>query len=68
MKPGIHPKVVEATITCSCGERMPIHSTRENMKVEVCSHCHPFYTGNRTRVFSTAGRVEKFKKKYGLTD
>mgnify|MGYP000957581897 CR=1 FL=1 len=68
MKTGIHPKVVKTTITCSCGEKIPVQSTKEDLKVEICSCCHPFYTGNRGRVASTAGRVEKFKKKYGLAE
>lgn len=67
MKAGIHPKVVKTTITCSCGEKIPVQSTKEDLKVEICSCCHPFYTG-RSRTVSAAGRVEKFKKKYGLTD
>lgn len=68
MKSGIHPQVVSTTITCSCGEQIETRSTKENMRVEVCSRCHPFYTGNRSRMVFAAGRVEKFKQKYGLTD
>ena len=58
MKAGIHPKVVEATVTCACGETFKVMSTKP-------SKCHPFYTGKQTRASKT-GRVEKFNKKYGL--
>lgn len=65
MKTGIHPKVVEATVTCACGETFKVMSTKPEINVEVCSKCHPFYTGKQTRASKT-GRVEKFNKKYGL--
>lgn len=65
MKAGIHPKVVEATVTCACGETFKVMSTQPEINVEVCSKCHPFYTGKQTRASKT-GRVEKFNKKYGL--
>ena len=65
MKAGIHPKVVEATVTCACGETLKVMSTKPEINVEVCSKCHPFYTGKQTRASKT-GRVEKFNKKYGL--
>lgn len=64
MKKGIHPEYKEITITCSCGEVIHTKSTKENIHVEVCSKCHPFFTGKQKFV-DTAGKVEKFKKKYG---
>lgn len=65
MKKGIHPEMKEATVTCACGETFKVMSTKEDIQVEVCSKCHPFYTGKQTRT-SKAGNVEKFKAKYGL--
>jgi large subunit ribosomal protein L31 len=63
MKKGIHPKYVDATITCACGEVIKTRSTKKEIKVGVCSKCHPFFTGTQKYV-DTAGRVEKFMKKY----
>ncbi|OGX35004.1 MAG: 50S ribosomal protein L31 [Omnitrophica WOR_2 bacterium RIFCSPLOWO2_12_FULL_51_24] len=63
MKDKIHPKYEAATITCACGEAIHTRSTKPNIKVEICSRCHPFFTGT-TKLIDTAGRVEKFKKKY----
>lgn len=65
MKPKIHPKYVETTITCACGNVIETRSTKEHIKVELCSQCHPFFTGKQ-RLVDTAGRVDRFKKKYGL--
>ena len=65
MKIGIHPEMKEATVTCACGETFKTKSTKEKIQVEVCSKCHPFYTGKQTRT-SKAGRVDKFNKKYGF--
>lgn len=66
MKKGIHPEYHEATFTCSsCGNTFQVGSTKEAIKVEVCSECHPFYTG-RQRSAERGGRVEKFKKKYNM--
>jgi large subunit ribosomal protein L31 len=65
MKKSIHPKYVETTITCACGNVIHTRSTKENMKVELCSKCHPFFTGKQ-KLVDTAGRVERFQKKYGL--
>jgi len=62
MKEGIHPKYVESTIVCACGAVHKTASTKPNMKVDVCSKCHPFFTGEK-RMMDTAGRVEKFMKK-----
>jgi large subunit ribosomal protein L31 len=66
MKEKIHPKYIEATITCACGEVIHTRSTRAEIKVGVCSKCHPFFTGTQKFV-DTAGRVEKFMKKYEKT-
>lgn len=63
MKKGIHPEYIETTIACACGNGIRTRSTRKNIHVEVCSKCHPFYTGSQNMI-SAAGRVDKFKKKY----
>ncbi len=63
MREGIHPKYVETTVSCACGEVIHTRSTREKIKVEICSKCHPLYTGVQ-KLMDTAGRVEKFQKKY----
>jgi large subunit ribosomal protein L31 len=63
VKAGIHPDYIEATITCACGEVIQTRSTRPNIHVEVCSKCHPFFTG-RQKLVDTAGRVERFQRKY----
>ena len=65
MKDKIHPKYEATTITCACGEVIHTRSTKPNIKVEICSRCHPFFTG-LTKLMDTAGRVEKFKKKYKI--
>ncbi len=67
MKSGIHPKYQEVTITCACGAKYPTRSTRKSIAVEICSNCHPFFTGKQ-KLIDTAGRVERFRRKYGLTD
>jgi large subunit ribosomal protein L31 len=64
MKDKLHPKYVECKVTCGCGTTWVTRSTREQIKVEICSSCHPFFTGQQKFV-DTAGRVEKFQKKYG---
>jgi len=63
MKEGIHPKYVECKVTCGCGNSFVTRATVAELAVEVCSNCHPFYTGQQ-RYVDTAGRVEKFQKKY----
>ena len=63
MKPEIHPKSELATISCACGSSFVTHSTRPSFSVDVCSACHPFFTG-RQKVMDTAGRVERFRRKY----
>ncbi len=67
MKEGIHPNYGETVVKCACGETFASGSTKKELRVEICSKCHPFFTGKQKFV-DTAGRVEKFKKKYGLTD
>jgi large subunit ribosomal protein L31 len=66
MKEGIHPNYNDVTVTCSCGNSFATRSTvgRDDMHIEVCSACHPFYTGKQ-KIMDTAGRVDKFRRKYG---
>jgi len=65
MKTGIHPDYSDMKVTCTCGNTFTTRSTLgEDLNVEVCSECHPFYTGKQ-KIVDTAGRVEKFRKKYG---
>lgn len=64
MKKGIHPEYVETVISCACGEAIHTRSTIKNIKVGICSKCHPFFTGKQ-KYIDTAGRVEKFRRKYG---
>ena len=63
MQDKIHPEYKETTITCACGEVIHTRSTKPNIKIEICSKCHPFFTGKQ-KLLDTAGRVEKFRKKY----
>ena len=63
MKKDIHPKYEETTVTCGCGNKFTTRSTRKNITVEICSGCHPFFTG-KMKFVDTTGRVEKFQKKY----
>jgi large subunit ribosomal protein L31 len=65
MKKKIHPDYGPAVVICACGERFETRSTRKEIHVEVCSKCHPFFTGQQ-KFIDTAGRVQKFQKKYGL--
>ena len=67
MKKGIHPKYEKAIISCACGNTFETGSTKKNMKVEICSTCHPFFTGKQ-KIIDTAGRVERFNRKYNLTN
>ncbi|MBM4049444.1 MAG: 50S ribosomal protein L31, partial [Planctomycetes bacterium] len=64
MKDKIHPKYVETVVTCGCGEKFTTRSTQPKIVVEICSKCHPFYTGKQ-KLVDTAGRVEKFQRRYG---
>jgi large subunit ribosomal protein L31 len=63
MKAGIHPEFPKAIITCACGSVVETHSTRGSFTTDVCSVCHPFFTGKQ-KLMDTAGRVDKFRKKY----
>ena len=63
MKQGIHPEYKDAMISCVCGSVIPTRSTKQDIKVEVCSKCHPFMTGKQ-KIVDTAGRVERFNRKY----
>ncbi len=63
MKEKIHPKYLESTITCACGNVIHTRSTKPNIRVEICSSCHPFFTGKQ-KFIDSAGRVEKFQKRY----
>lgn len=65
MKSGIHPQYREATITCACGNVIETRTSVGDIQVEICSSCHPFYTGKQ-KLVDTAGRVERFNKKYGI--
>ncbi len=66
MKEGIHPKYVDSTISCACGSVVKTRATVERMHVDVCSQCHPFYTGKRQQVVDRGGRIEQFKRRYNL--
>ncbi len=63
MKADIHPEYTEATITCACGNVMHTRSTRNSLRIGICSKCHPFFTGTQ-KFIDTAGRVDRFKKRY----
>ena len=63
MKEGIHPDYVETSVTCGCGTSFTTRSTRSELKIDICSECHPFYTG-KLKFVDTAGRIEKFKNKF----
>jgi large subunit ribosomal protein L31 len=63
MKTDIHPKYVQTTVTCVCGNVIEVGSTKPDIRVEICSQCHPFFTGKQ-KLVDTAGRIERFRKKY----
>jgi large subunit ribosomal protein L31 len=63
MKTDIHPKYQQATIKCACGNTIEVGSTKKEISVEICSQCHPFFTGKQ-KLVDTAGRIERFRKKY----
>lgn len=63
MKDKLHPNYVDTTITCACGNVIHTRSTKQNIRVEICSNCHPFFTGKQ-KFIDSAGRVEKFQKRY----
>ncbi len=64
MKAGIHPEYVEARVTCSCGNTFTTRSTQDELHVELCNECHPFYTGKQ-KLVDSGGRVERFQRRYG---
>jgi large subunit ribosomal protein L31 len=64
MKAAIHPEYKNATVHCACGNKLETRSTQENIQVEICSACHPYYTGKQ-KLVDTAGRVERFRQRYG---
>ena len=64
MKPGIHPNYEDVTVNCACGASWVTRSTKKELHVEICSSCHPFFTGKQ-KLVDTAGRVERFQRKYG---
>lgn len=66
MQKDMHPKYVKTTITCACGNVIETRSTKENIRVEICSKCHPFFTGKQ-KLVDTSGRVDMFNKRYGIT-
>lgn len=65
MKEGIHPKYEKTVIKCACGNEIETRSTKDNIRVEICSKCHPFFTG-RQKLVDTGGRVDRFKKRFGI--
>ncbi len=67
MKSDIHPQYGPAVIHCGCGNRWETRSTKTDMRIEICSQCHPFFTGEQ-RIVDTAGRVERFRRRYGLAE
>ena len=67
MKAGIHPKYEKATVTCACGNTFETRSTAGDIRTEICSACHPFFTGKQ-KIMDTEGRVEKFMAKYGMKE
>ncbi len=64
MKKNVHPEYQECQVICACGNTFTTRSTKKEIRVEICSNCHPFFTGKQ-KLIDSAGRVEKFKKKYG---
>lgn len=67
MKEGIHPEYVEATVTCGCGESFKTRSTKLKIAVEICSKCHPFYTGKQ-KLVDTTGKVERFRRRFKVSE
>jgi large subunit ribosomal protein L31 len=65
MKKGIHPQYVDSVIKCACGNEIRTRSIKKDISVEICSRCHPFFTGKQ-KLVDSAGRVERFQRKYGL--
>ena len=67
MKTDIHPEYIEARVHCACGSTFVTRATKPDIHIEVCSACHPFFTGEQ-RIVDTAGRVERFKRRYGIKE
>ena len=67
MKENIHPKYEKTTITCACGEVIETSSTKKDIRVEICSKCHPFFTGKQ-KLVDTGGRVDRFKRRFGMNE
>ena len=67
MKKGIHPEYVETLVHCACGNSFQTRATKPDLHIEVCSACHPYFTGEQ-RIVDTAGRVERFKRRYGIKE
>ena len=67
MKKGIHPKYYQAKVTCACGASWTVGSTKKEIKLDVCSSCHPFFTGEQ-KIVDTEGRVERFRRRYGIKE
>ncbi len=65
MKKDLHPQTFECAVSCACGNSFTVESTTDKLRVDICDQCHPFYTG-QNKMVDTTGRVEKFKRKYGL--
>ena len=66
MKPDIHPKYVEATVTCACGNNFVTRSTKPEIRLEICSACHPFFTGKQ-KLIDSAGRVDRYERRFAKT-
>ena len=67
MKENIHPQYEKTTITCACGEVIETSSTKKDIRVEICSKCHPFFTGKQ-KLVDTGGRVDRFKRRFGMNE
>ena len=67
MKPEIHPKYQQVNVHCACGEQWTTGSTKKDLRVDICSKCHPFFTGKQ-KLVDTAGRIDRFQRKYGTKD
>ncbi len=67
MKEGLHPEYVEATVKCACGNEFKTRSTKKEIRLDICSNCHPFFTGKQ-KLVDTGGRVDRFKKRFQLED
>jgi large subunit ribosomal protein L31 len=65
MKEGIHPKYGPTKVICACGNEIETRSTMPEIRIEICSACHPFFTGKAAKLLDTAGRIEKFERKFG---